>query len=205
MRKTSPILLPEQNNEFTDSHVLQPSDSLLPSMNDPEYDSQQQQQVLASLSAQQDQHHDYDQQHQHQHQLQHTNPFLIDDEFFPIERNDDVREPNTSSEAIQSTSMSFNELPTTDSNSLNTDFLNNYLMTQQQQQQPHEHEQPDTLTLNANENQLNVNLLENEVTNEMARPRQMGRRAEIRPRIVSITAECCAEGNQVFSILFFFL
>lgn len=187
MRKTSPILLPEQSNELADGQILDQPDSLVRSESEPEYDNLYQE--LASSSNQQEHH-----SHAPQRQSQYTNPFLIDDEFFPTEHS--VNDENASenlSQAIQNTSatMPIHELPTTDSSSLNTDFLNNYVMTQQQQ--------TELLGVNTTDTQLNVNLLQNEVTNEMNRPRQMGRRAEIRPRILSITAECCAEGNQVFS------
>lgn len=230
MRKTSPILLPEQKNEMLNSHVFQHDDPILPSINDSQqsietgssleyeyqnglYQQEQQEQNVEQIQQQQNQQQQQPQQcHAHQ-----TNPFLIDDiEFFP---NQQINNGNTNNfvetemciadplVVTQNTStiLSFDEPLTTETNSINADFLNDHLIAQlQQQQQQHGQEEQmlDTLALNENENQLNANLLENEVINEIARPRQMGRRAETRPRIVSITAECCGEGNQVFYFYF---
>lgn len=82
-------------------------------------------------------------------------------------------------------------------NSLNNEFLNTILTTQSYQ--------PQTVALPSQSEHLNdsnyVGNIDDDVIRttqyDDTRPRQLGRRSEMRSRIVSITAERSAEGNQV--------
>lgn len=79
--------------------------------------------------------------------------------------------------------------PTPDLHSLNNEFLTSILTSPRAtcEENSIEAHSPECRTML---NDYNVN-------NEIARPRQMGRRSEVRSRIVSITAERNAAGNQV--------
>lgn len=87
------------------------------------------------------------------------------------------------------TSLEMTPVSTVDLHSLNNEFLTTILTSpratcEENSSEPHSAECRTML------NDCNVN-------NEIARPRQMGRRSEVRSRIVSITAERNAAGNQV--------
>lgn len=92
---------------------------------------------------------------------------------------------------------SSNQLP--ELSSLNNEFLNTILAT------PNFQQSVATSNVNTNSLQHETNFVHNNIDEdsdcatafEDSRPRQLGRRSEMRSRIVSITAECNAEGNQV--------
>lgn len=79
--------------------------------------------------------------------------------------------------------------PAADLHSLNNEFLTTILTSPRAtcEENAIEAQSPESRTML---NDCNVN-------SEIARPRQMGRRSEVRSRIVSITAERNAAGNQV--------
>lgn len=90
-----------------------------------------------------------------------------------------------------------NQLP--ELSSLNNEFLNTILAT------PNFQQSVTTANTNTNSLQHESNFVHNHIEEdsdcatafEDSRPRQWGRRSEMRSRILSITAECNAEGNQV--------
>lgn len=87
------------------------------------------------------------------------------------------------------TSIEMTPASTVDLHSLNNEFLTTILTTQRAtcEENAIEAQPPECRSML---NDCNVN-------NEIARPRQMGRRSEVRSRIVSITTERNAAGNQV--------
>lgn len=103
--------------------------------------------------------------------------------------------------------------PMTELNSLNNEFFNSILTHQQQQQQQRFYPSQATTAITieplmqrlSNDSNCTAEDVDNESSSrntiESNRPRQMGRRSEMRSRIVSITAERSAEGNQVNFII----
>lgn len=84
-----------------------------------------------------------------------------------------------------------NEASAVDLHSLNNEFLTTILTSPRAMCEAN--------SIEAHSPECRTMLNEANVNNEIARPRQMGRRSEVRSRIVSITAERNAAGNQVSS------
>lgn len=111
--------------------------------------------------------------------------FLGDDEYNQMPSTSSFQNGNNCDNEFNRT----NQLP--ELSSLNNEFLNTILTTQQNE--TNVHRSPSHLG-NGVDDDASRNAT---TTYDDTRPRQLGRRSEIRSRIVSITAERCSEGNQV--------
>lgn len=125
-----------------------------------------------------------------------TNAYLLSH----TENNEMTAMPNGQCDHVLSTEYdSHNQLP--ELSSLNNEFLHTILATPNYQQS---NANPST---NIHSLQHETNFVHNieedsdcATAFEESRPRQLGRRSEVRSRIVSITAERNAEGDQVSSV-----
>lgn len=196
MRKTRPILLPEQsdgNHETRDddddvdeddedvqiidySLSVSANDNANHSVGDTNVDSQQSSALLSNehlnnfdVSSHSLGHNGNSQQYQ----IGGTNSHLFDEHSY---------ESHNTALASHTDETQSPEL-----NSLNNEFLNTILATQYQSTAA----EPSAGVSDA------TNCMNNDTVDDLTRPRQLGRRSEARSRIVSITAERNAEGSQV--------
>lgn len=117
-----------------------------------------------------------------------TNESQLD--YFPLDDETSIE--------MTPTSTTPNDTSAADLHSLNNEFLTTILTA------PHAMCEENS-RIEAHSPECRTMLNDANVNSEITRPRQMGRRSEVRSRIVSITAERNAAGNQVSRVNMFFL
>lgn len=211
MRKTCPIVLPEQNIDHRLTTAIQPIASISPCETQPLFLNQKANAIVktsanditnANIVAQSNDTDEDDENARYCFSRTMQPAATTTSDCFSANAN--MQMPSTSAtiaDHIDSIECCANDSTTTQLTDLNsfdneTFFLNSILQAQHFYPAPSSHSE--IVAIEPNRVDLESDASDCvRATTESNRPRQMGRRSEMRSRIVSITAERNAEGNQV--------